>query len=343
MNSEIIGEIYNQYYSLADDDGGDYSLNSIGWNSSFTEEPYSEAEMYEWRNNTIDIIRSFSAKRVLEIACGTGMMMFSILKDINYYLGIDVAEEGIKYIKSHLSDDEKKKTDFYVMSAENIDELEQDGFDLAFINSATQYMGPEEEFRECVVKMINKVAKGGKIFLGDMKSKTMQDKFYTLTSKWNGDNENADETIAMKKKMDFEYYIDKSFFDSLMSEPRVKKIELLLKKGKMLTEMNLFRFEAVIYLDEYEEKEFFHVDCEGMDLVKLGAVFEENKDKEYIMLEHISNKLMNDVFAEKLGDKLRASLYINDVCELAERYGFRTSVLPSNNESAEFFDIKAFK
>ncbi|MCM1224395.1 MAG: class I SAM-dependent methyltransferase, partial [Lachnospiraceae bacterium] len=119
MNAEIIGEMYNHYYSLANEID-DFSLNAIGWNSSFTGLPYSAEDMYEWRNNTVDIIRSLKPETVLEAACGTGMMMFRILNEVKYYVGIDISEKGIEFIKSHLNDEEKKKTDFYVMSVEDI-------------------------------------------------------------------------------------------------------------------------------------------------------------------------------------------------------------------------------
>ena len=85
MHSDIMGELYNQYYSMTDENNAaDFTLNSIGWNSSFTGSPYSREEMSEWRNDTTDIISSLKPKKVLEIACGTGMMMFNIIHPYFY-------------------------------------------------------------------------------------------------------------------------------------------------------------------------------------------------------------------------------------------------------------------
>ncbi|MCM1220909.1 MAG: hypothetical protein NC548_41130, partial [Lachnospiraceae bacterium] len=232
---------------------------------------------------------------------------------------------------------------FYVMSVEDIDSIEQKEFDIAFINSATQYMGPADEFKSCIVKMIDKVRKGGKIFLGDNKSAVLQEKFYRLIALWNGVCDDAEEKIDIKRKTDFEFYIGKEFFDSLSDIPRVKHITLLVKKGKAVTEMNMFRYEAVIYLDEYDEKEYFDIDCSDTDISAIEEKLRENSNKECIRLANIRNKLLNDVFSEKLGEEKLVSLYVSDVCELAEKYGYNVTAVPSENESPEYFNIEAYR
>lgn len=342
MFSDLMADMFNYYYKFKGE-SDDYSLNSVGWNSSFTGQPYSSDEMYEWRNNTVDLIKTVAGERVLEAACGTGMMMFRILPDINYYVGIDVSEEGIKYIKSHLNPEDEKKTEFYVMSVEKIDTIEQDGFDLAFINSATQYMGPAEEFRNCIIKMMDKVKKGGKIFLGDIKSDAMRRKFYKLIAMWDGKCDNVEQEINIKEKNDMEFYIGRDFFDSLSDIPRIRHIDVMLRKGMAQTEMNMFRYDVIIHLDEYDEKEFFFIDCSGMDIARINDEISANSGRDFIRLGNISNKLVNDVLHEKLGEEKKDSLYAADVCAAAEKYGYETRVVPTRADSTEYFDIEAFK
>lgn len=345
MNSEIMKEIYNQYYSMTDENIADHTLNSIGWNSSFTGKPYTPEEMSEWRNNTIDILASLTPRRVLECACGTGMMMFKIIDDLDYYLGVDVAEEGIKYIKKHMNDRQIEKTDFYVMPAENIDKLEQEGFDLAFINSATQYMGGEDEFTGCFKKMIDKVGYGGKIFLGDIKSSSLRDMFYKTVELWNNDASDIEKRIERRKKYDFEFYISSEYLYSLQNTiPRIKHIDIMLKKGEFPTEMNLFRFDAIFYLDEYKETDHTEIDCKDLGLDEIEERI-ASAGADDLKLTSISNRLLMDIAEKKLGysSSGKISHTIKAVCSIAEKHSYKAVAVPHGDDCSEKFDVLASK
>ncbi len=349
MHSDIMGELYNQYYSMTDENNAaDFTLNSIGWNSSFTGSPYSREEMSEWRNDTTDIISSLKPKKVLEIACGTGMMMFNIIDNIDYYLGVDVAGEGIRYIKRHLTESQKNKTDFYVMSGENIDRIDQNEFDIAFINSATQYMGEEEEFTACLKKMTDKVKYGGKIFLGDMKSAALRDMFYKTVELWKEDKNtinDLEQRISKRKKRDFEFYISTDYLNSLKDIiPRIKKIEIHLKKGVYKTEMNLFRFDAVLFLDECSLYNFSSIDCKNKSINEIKEVLSVCKNKE-LKLTGFKNRLLTEIASDKLGEKrTQDNVYtINEICSIAERYGYSTIAGLHDKDCSEYFDITAIK
>ena len=343
MNSEIMGELYNQSYSMTDESSIDYTLNSIGWNSSFTGEPYTGEEMSEWRNETTDIINELKPLRVLEAACGTGMMYFRIIDRLEQYLGLDVASEGINYMKKHLTPEQENKTELYVMSVEKVDELEQGDFDVAFINSATQYMGGEEEFAECIKKLTDKIGYGGKLFLGDMKSASLRDTFYRTVEMWNGKKEDLEVKINKRKKMDFEFYISTDYLRSLTEKiPRIKHIDFLLKKGKCRTEMNIFRFNAIFWLDEYEPVKYVGKDCSAMDMSSIEEYLSSCND-DAVKLSGISNKLLVDIKAEKLGMDISAvnSCYISDVCKAAEKYGYTVKAAPHESDLSDEFDILA--
>ena len=335
MYSDMIGEIYNGFYSMSKENKGDRRLNSIGWNSSFTAQPYTAAEMTEWRDNTLDIIRSFKPRKILEAACGTGMMMFGLIGDAEKYTGIDVAQEGIRYIKSNLTPDEEAKTDLHVMSIENIDTLPGNDYDLAFINSATQYMGPAEEFTECIRKMADKVRKGGVIFLGDMKSAELRELFYRTCIARSGKTDDMEKQVSAREKRDFEFYISGDYLRSLMERiPRIKKVQMILKKGILPTEMNLFRYEAVLYLDSAEEENFTLIDCTDMDIDAIAEKVKENGGSE-IRLTGIRNRLLDEETQTPFSG---VSLYIADIAKAAESLGYTAAAVPHDGGMSRYFD-----
>lgn len=346
MDAEMMGVIYNQYYSLSDENNPDYKLNSIGWNNSFTGEPYTAEEMSEWRDNTLEIIRNLQPQKVLEVACGTGMMAFGLLEHVSYYMGIDVAEEGIKYIQTHLSKEEAEKSDFAAMQAAEIDTITEHDFDVAFINSATQYMGPEEDFLQIIKKMTKKVRHGGKIFLGDMKAKTLRELFYKTILLWNGSVEGLEEKLRRKEKRDYEFYIDKCYLDSVQEAiPRIRKIELLVKKGRCLTEMNVFRFDAILYLDEYEEVFYREFDCKNKELDDIKEIISESKNEKNFKLNNLENILFKRVMEEKLGESHldTPAFYIAEICDLIKDAGFDPVVVSDGEITGRYFNIKAVR
>lgn len=337
MYSDMIGEIYNGYYSMSGNTDGDRRLNSIGWNSSFTGLPYTAAEMTEWRDNTVDIIRSFKPRRILEAACGTGMMMFGLIGEAEKYTAIDVAEEGIRYIKSNLAPDEEAKADLHVMSIEKLETLPGNDYDLAFINSATQYMGPADEFTECVRKMADKVREGGVIFLGDMKSAELRELFYRTCIIRSGKTEDIENQIEQRKKRDFEFYISGDYLRSLMdSIPRIKRVKMILKRGILPTEMNLFRFEAVLYLDSAPDGKFAEIDCAGMDIGGITKAVKENSGTA-LKLTGIKNRLLEEETGDSDGS---VSLYAADVIKAAEKLGYSSLAVLHDGGMSRYFDVE---
>src|SRR5689334_16727370 len=54
----------------------DPRFNIIGWNNSYTGEPISEPEMREWVNGVAERVLAQDPRKVLEIGCGTGLLLF---------------------------------------------------------------------------------------------------------------------------------------------------------------------------------------------------------------------------------------------------------------------------
>ena len=89
----IFDDIYNQ--------GGptdDATFNITGWNSNYTDEPIPAAEMQEWLEDTVGRILSLKPRRVLEIGCGTGLILFKVAPHCEFYRGTDVSQRALDYI-----------------------------------------------------------------------------------------------------------------------------------------------------------------------------------------------------------------------------------------------------
>jgi acyl-coenzyme A synthetase/AMP-(fatty) acid ligase len=93
----IFDETYNQHTAQRDP-----TFNISGWNSSYTGLPIPEAEMREWVEQTVERIRSLQAERVLEIGCGTGLLLFRLAPAAADYWATDFSQAALDYIQQGL-------------------------------------------------------------------------------------------------------------------------------------------------------------------------------------------------------------------------------------------------
>src|SRR6185503_13781403 len=69
-------EVYEATYRLST--GDDPGSNFVGWVSSLDGRPFSQPELLESVGQTVDRILSLKPKRVLEIGCGTGLILWRV-------------------------------------------------------------------------------------------------------------------------------------------------------------------------------------------------------------------------------------------------------------------------
>ncbi|NCT46291.1 MAG: AMP-binding protein, partial [Microcystis aeruginosa G11-09] len=74
-------KIYEESYSKPQPQIEDPTFNISGWNSSYTGQAIPPAEMREWVDQTvIRILGNQPPQRVLEIGCGSGLLLFRVVK-----------------------------------------------------------------------------------------------------------------------------------------------------------------------------------------------------------------------------------------------------------------------
>src|SRR5581483_11111976 len=72
----------------------------IGWNSSYTGQPLSQEEMGEQIEQTVQRVLALRPERVLEIGCGTGLLLGRLAPFTKHYVGTDFSQAAITYLQS---------------------------------------------------------------------------------------------------------------------------------------------------------------------------------------------------------------------------------------------------
>src|SRR5262249_60209142 len=73
----------------------DPGFDVIGWDSTYNGRPIPVDQMHEQVDGTVDRVRQLGGRRILEIGCGTGLLLFRLAPGCNQYLATDFAPAAV--------------------------------------------------------------------------------------------------------------------------------------------------------------------------------------------------------------------------------------------------------
>ena len=103
------GELVERWRVLYEDTyaapmpGAEPTFDLTGWNSSYTGAPIPEAAMREQVEATVARLRALGATRVLEIGCGTGLLLFRLAPDCERYWATDFSATALAGLEAELA------------------------------------------------------------------------------------------------------------------------------------------------------------------------------------------------------------------------------------------------
>jgi len=230
-----------------------------GWNSSYTGTPLPEEEMRDWLTWTTEDVLALSPKRVLEIGCGTGLVLFEVARHCEQYVGVDFSAEALRLIACQLTEQERRKVVLRQMAAEDIGRLEDRGFDVVIINSVVQYF-PSATYLSRVLRAAIEVTRpGGVIYVGDVRSLPLLEAFRAgVELRRAPDSLTVDQLRARIREsivQTEELALCPDFFRSLEGlYSQIDHVEIRPKRGRYPNEMTRFRYQVFIHLKSEERR-----------------------------------------------------------------------------------------
>nr|VFJ66065.1 MAG: Methyltransferase domain-containing protein [Candidatus Kentron sp. DK] len=153
----------------------DPTFNVSGWNDSYTGAPIRADHMREWVDTTVRRILSLGPDRVLEIGCGTGMLLFRVAPHCSHYCGSDIAPNALRYIERHKDHFAGDWSTIRLRrgAADNFDDLAPGTFDTVIINSVLQMFPSIDYLVDVLAKAVRTVTPGGAVFVGDIRARPL--------------------------------------------------------------------------------------------------------------------------------------------------------------------------
>jgi SAM-dependent methyltransferase len=244
---------FDQVYRFG---AGDHAPTFVGWTNSYTNKPIAQAEMREWLDCTIERIMSLRPEKVLEIGCGVGLLVKELAPHCRVYRGTDLSIVAVGRLREFVaSKPELRHVALFEREATNLDEQAPGSVDTVVINSVIQYF-PDIHYLKTVLESAARVvSSGGRIFIGDIRHFGLLPLFHGAVQLAKAPPEASARWLKRKvflaAEQDRELAIDPQFFLELpASNPRISRVEILLKRGQAHNELTRYRYDVVLHVGE---------------------------------------------------------------------------------------------
>ena len=242
------------------EEAADPTFDIRGWNSSYTGRPIPAAEMREWVERTVERILSLHPRRVLEIGCGTGLLLFRVAPHTGYYLGTDFSSVALGGIRRQLGRPgwdlpqvELRQGLAHEIAASAV--FLEGGVDVVVINSVVQYFPGVDYLLSVLEGAVAAVRPGGAVFVGDVRSLPLLQAFHASTELFQAEESmpvaELRRRIVRRRVDEEELAIDPRLFLTLARRlPAIRRVELRVKRARWRNELSRFRYDVVLRVGE---------------------------------------------------------------------------------------------
>ncbi|XVQ06303.1 methyltransferase [Spirillospora sp. CA-255316] len=256
-------EVYDWTYTKGEARHAD-DLDLSGWRASDSGEPFPADHMREWAEHTVALILAHRPRHVLELGCGTGLLMHRLRDHVAGYVGTDVAEAAVERLGAGAS----PHTAFVRAAAHQLGTppvraaLERLRFpdarpDFVVLNSVTQCF-PNAAYLETVLRdAVDSVAPGGTVLVGDVRDARLLPAFCRWVEEAESPKaapEELDRRAAERAGREAEFLFDPPLLAGLAARigaetGRRLRMSVHPKTMRADTELTRYRFDAILRVD----------------------------------------------------------------------------------------------
>lgn len=249
-------QVYDQAQAGRAADVADPRFDTSGWVSSYTGEPIPPAEMHEAVDATVARILGLRPTRVLELGCGTGLLLWRVAPHCEEYVGTDLSAATLAALEPRLARAGLGNVRLLHREAADFSGLPADEpFDLVVTNSVVQAFPGVDYLRRVLAHAVQRVGEAGAVMVGDVRSLPLLEAFHAsvalAAAEASAPSARLRASIARRVAEEKELVLDPAFFAGMAQElPGISGAEVLLKRGRHRNELSRFRYDVVLHVGE---------------------------------------------------------------------------------------------
>ncbi len=232
-----------------------FAFNVAGWRSSYTRQPFPPEDMREWIQTTVDRISALAPTEVLEIGCGTGLLLLRLAPTCQRYVALDFAPSVLKRLREQLAQTEDlgEKVEVLERSADDFEGFAENSFSTVIVNSVAQHFPSQVYLNQVLENAIRVVRPGGCVFIGDQRNLVLLEAYAASIEVFQATGEatvaEIRTRIRRRIQQEQQLVLSPSYFLSLKEHfPKISRIEIYPRRGNRDNEMTRFRFDAILWL-----------------------------------------------------------------------------------------------
>ncbi|MCA9129936.1 MAG: amino acid adenylation domain-containing protein, partial [Planctomycetales bacterium] len=256
-------------YLTGEEASGRDEFDIVGWISSYSGEAYSYETMREWAVDTAKSIREFCpCNEILEIGCGTGILLSQLAPKSRRFVGTDLSENVLQTLRQRITPKNwSVKIELHHLAANEI-QFEAD-FDTVILNSVVQYFPSKQYLDDVIEKVIDCISPGGTLFIGDVRNLATDLLFHMEVVSAKRKTLSRDQIYQqalLRQSHDGELVLHPGYFlEWVRRHPRVTGARISPKVLSCESEMASYRFDVAIQLDDHSERDEYNFNSCGAD------------------------------------------------------------------------------
>lgn len=283
------------------------------WTSSFTREQIPQPDMEDWLAGTVRRLRALGHGRVLEIGCGTGLIVEALAPFSEAYRATDLSGVAIGQLRGWLDTRADLAHVETVHAAAH--EVGQDWpADLVVLNSVVQYFPDAAYLSQVLDNAWRCLRPGGHIFVGDVRLLGALPCFVSAVEL--ARSADTDDVATLWRSIhaawlsQSELVIDPGFFHDFAAD-RHASVSTRLKSGHSASEMTRYRYDVVIGKPGEDEVAFTSAAPTEVETMAALRSWLVSPGAGPVVLRGIANKrVLSDVIAHQAIGEAAAGLTV---------------------------------
>ncbi|MBD2103130.1 amino acid adenylation domain-containing protein [Leptolyngbya sp. FACHB-261] len=249
---QLYEQVYEQAQASPLTPATESEHNFIGWNSS-SGEAIPLPQMQQWLEDRVERLRQHKLERVLELGCGTGLLLFELAPQSREYWGTDFSQQSLEYVQQRLGLRGLKQVKLLNRLAHEFEGIEAGRFDAVILNSVVQHFPSQEYLLEVLSGAVAATAEGGVVFVGDVRSLPLLEAFQSWVQLEQAPASMSREQLQQRVEREVfeeaELLVDPDLFSWLGEQwERVERVEVQLERGWHHNELSQFRYDVLLHI-----------------------------------------------------------------------------------------------